>query len=210
MGHVLRCEVAAVGASGASAEELVRDGRRRTRNAGRILCAVYPLFSCDLRFFGVGVDGSALLTHSCEQREGETCSAPAHARGLRSAPSRIATCPAGSELRVGSDHSPNRGGTRRWVVLSLGTSQVRNMERDDVHDVCGCPYAGSSFALSTLRYPFVWRKWVLNGYSSTRVSLWDSLMFGRLAMGFANVRAGYSSTETENTQADGALPDVLR
>ncbi len=31
---------------------------------------------------------------------------------------------------------------------------------------------------------------VLNGYSSTRVSLWDSLMFGRLAMGFANVRAG--------------------
>ena len=39
------------------------------------------------------------------------------------------------------------------------------------------------------RYPFVWRKGVLNGYSSTRVSLWDSLMFGRLAMGFANVRA---------------------
>ena len=34
----------------------------------------------------------------------------------------------------------------------------------------------------TGRYPFVWRKGVLNGYSSTRVSLWDSLMFGRLAM----------------------------
>ena len=33
-------------------------------------------------------------------------------------------------------------------------------------------------------------KGVLNGYSSTRVSLWDALMFGRLAMGFANVRAG--------------------
>ena len=37
---------------------------------------------------------------------------------------------------------------------------------------------------------FVWTKGVLDGYSSTRVSLWDSLMFGRLAMGFANVRAG--------------------
>ena len=43
---------------------------------------------------------------------------------------------------------------------------------------------------STRRYPFVWRKGVLSGYSSTRISLWDSLMFGRLAMGFANVRAG--------------------
>ena len=31
-------------------------------------------------------------------------------------------------------------------------------------------------------------KGVLN--ASTRVSLWDSLMFGRLAMGFANVRTG--------------------
>ena len=30
----------------------------------------------------------------------------------------------------------------------------------------------------------------LNEYSSARVSLWDSLMFGRLAMGFADVRAG--------------------
>ena len=33
-------------------------------------------------------------------------------------------------------------------------------------------------------------KGVLNGYSSTRVPLWDSLVFGRLDMGFANVRAG--------------------
>ena len=49
---------------------------------------------------------------------------------------------------------------------------------------------GPSSALSTRRYPFVWRKGVLNGYSSTRVSLWDSLMLGRLAMGFAHVRAG--------------------
>ena len=38
---------------------------------------------------------------------------------------------------------------------------------------------GPSFALSTLRYPFVWRKVVLNGYSSTY-----------LAMGLANDRAG--------------------
>ena len=33
-------------------------------------------------------------------------------------------------------------------------------------------------------------KGVLNGYSSTGVSPWDSRMFGRLAMGFANVRVG--------------------
>ena len=48
---------------------------------------------------------------------------------------------------------------------------------------------GPSFALTgnTLRYPFVWRKGALNGYSSTRVSLRGSLMFGRLAIGFANV-----------------------
>ena len=38
----------------------------------------------------------------------------------------------------------------------------------------------SSPPLSTLEYPFVWRKGVLNGYSRTRVSLWDSLMFGRV------------------------------
>ena len=41
--------------------------------------------------------------------------------------------------------------------------------------------------LRTLLYG---QKGVLNGCSSTRVSLWDSLMFGRLAIGFANVRAG--------------------
>ena len=45
-----------------------------------------------------------------------------------------------------------------------------------------------------LEYPFVRGKGVLNGYSSTRVSLWDSLMFGRLAMGFANVRASRYGT----------------
>ena len=42
-------------------------------------------------------------------------------------------------------------------------------------------------SLSTLLYG---GKGVLNGHSSTRVSLWGSLMFGRLAMGYANVRAG--------------------
>ena len=31
-----------------------------------------------------------------------------------------------------------------------------------------------------LTYPFVWRKGVLNGYSSTGVSLWDAPMFGRV------------------------------
>ena len=31
-----------------------------------------------------------------------------------------------------------------------------------------------------LEYPFLWGKGVLNGYSSTRVSLWNSLMFGRV------------------------------
>ena len=49
----------------------------------------------------------------------------------------------------------------------------------------------------TLEYPFVWRKGVLNGYSSTRVSLFcmvkwvlkGVLEYARLAMGFANVRA---------------------
>ena len=43
----------------------------------------------------------------------------------------------------------------------------------------------SPFALSTLMYPFVlvpfcMVKTVLNGYLSTRVSLWDSLMFFEL------------------------------
>ena len=51
-------------------------------------------------------------------------------------------------------------------------------------------YGPSSAFNSTLGYPLVWMEGVLDGYSSTRVSLWDSLMFGRLAMGFANVRAG--------------------
>ena len=44
----------------------------------------------------------------------------------------------------------------------------------------GTAAPGPSFALSTLKYPFVWRKGVLNGYSGTGVSLWDSLVFGRV------------------------------
>ena len=36
----------------------------------------------------------------------------------------------------------------------------------------------SDMQVTTLEYPFVRRRGVLNGYSSTRVSLWDSLMFG--------------------------------
>ena len=48
---------------------------------------------------------------------------------------------------------------------------------------------------STRRYPFVWRKGVLNGYSSTRVSLWDSLMFGRVSRWYSLMfgRVRYSS-----------------
>ena len=61
---------------------------------------------------------------------------------------------------------------------------------------------GPSFALSTLRYPFVWGKGVLNGYSSKCVSLWDSLMFGRLAMGFANVRAGTQKTPRSESHSE--------
>ena len=39
---------------------------------------------------------------------------------------------------------------------------------------------GPSSALSALMYPFVGRKGVLSGCSSTRVSLWDSLMSVRV------------------------------
>ena len=61
-------------------------------------------------------------------------------------------------------------------------------------------------------------KGVLNGYSSTGVSPWDSRMFGRLAMGFANVRAsrygirlcsgGYSSTKTPSCGRTNCYDDV--
>ena len=40
--------------------------------------------------------------------------------------------------------------------------------------------SGQSFALGTLRYPFVWMEW-----GTQRV-----LEYARLAMGFANIRAG--------------------
>ena len=88
---------------------------------------------------------------------------------------------------------------RRW---KRGISRVKALNRFRVagraHALSVPMFASTSAvtaaqvrtAISTRRYPFVWRKGVLNGYSSRRVSLWDSLMFGRLAMRFANVRAG--------------------
>ena len=69
---------------------------------------------------------------------------------------------------------------------------------------------GPSFALGTRRYPFVWRKGVLNGYSRTRVSLKDSLMFGRLTMGFANVRAGTRVIMLVLVQATPPAPQYKR
>ena len=44
-------------------------------------------------------------------------------------------------------------------------------------------------------------KWVLE----YRVSLWDSLMFGRLAMGFASVRAGTRVLMLVLVQASAAM-----
>ena len=64
--------------------------------------------------------------------------------------------------------------------------------RDGLHDSLGRPVLRPR--LSTLQNPFVWRRGVLSGYSSTRVSLWDSLLSGRLAMGLATVRASRYGT----------------
>ena len=63
--------------------------------------------------------------------------------------------------------------TSGWLqqLLYYGAFPMLPLDRQD---------HGPSFALSTRRYPFVWVKGVLNGYSSTRVSLWDSLVFGRV------------------------------
>ena len=82
-----------------------------------------------------------------------------------------------------TDIQPNHG------VADEGKSWSRPLDISPMLGKFGGTLAGPSFALSTLRCPFVWMKGVLNGYSSTRVSLLDSLMFGRLAMGFATVRA---------------------
>ena len=57
-------------------------------------------------------------------------------------------------------------------------------------------------ARGTLGYPFVWVKRVLNGYSSTRVSLWDSLMFGRV-LEYTNGPT-LSGTTTMDANAEGA------
>ena len=82
-----------------------------------------------------------------------------------------------------------------------------------VHYAIGINQDGPSSALSTRRYPFVWRKGVLNGYSSTRV-----------AVGFANVRAsrygirscsgGYSSTNAgagagQSTTTTATKPELV-
>ena len=46
--------------------------------------------------------------------------------------------------------------------------------------VTQCGWARPPPTRVPIEYPFVWRKGLLNGYSSTGVSLWDSLMFGRV------------------------------
>ena len=75
---------------------------------------------------------------------------------------------------------------RAWTESEGDMQRGRDMVRSYTHN----NGPSSSPPHSTLEYPFARDKGVLNGYSSTRVSLWASLMFGRLAMGFANVRAG--------------------
>ena len=65
-------------------------------------------------------------------------------------------------------------GTRQ--PASAATSVARVMEPMAVIHTALC-------GRCALKYPFVLEK-------RTRVSLWDSLMFGRLAFGFANVRVG--------------------
>ena len=80
-----------------------------------------------------------------------------------------------------------------WVVGTLPTPRWANISFADIDlevKNLGGFVGPSSPTRVPLEYPFVWRGGVLNGCLSTRVWLWDSLMFGRLAMGFANVRAG--------------------
>ena len=67
------------------------------------------------------------------------------------------------------------GGFCSPCVGQLGTSRSNAI---DIYDVARRRHPGPTCLL----YPFVRGKGVLNGYSSTHVSLWDSLMFGRLAM----------------------------
>ena len=85
-------------------------------------------------------------------------------------------------------YSPTPGSQREQLLG--GRNATHDEGKAGARQLAKLTGPGPSFALGTRRYPFVWRQGVLNGYSSTRVSLWDSLVFGRLAMGFANVRAG--------------------
>ena len=71
----------------------------------------------------------------------------------------------------------------RHILLSAGPARAAR--------------AGPSFPPeSTLEYPFAWRKGGAKRGTRVRASrYWDSLVFGRLAMEFAHVRGGYSSTK---------------
>ena len=67
------------------------------------------------------------------------------------------------------------------MTLAMGAPSVTSKEWE-----AAIPYAAacaSALAPATTSYPlvpFCMGKGVLNGYSSTRISLWDSLMFGRV------------------------------
>ena len=79
-----------------------------------------------------------------------------------------------------------------FFVVFLGKRSIANMAGGRIagsecnrckHGNQGCSGAkGGAVQVrtSTRRYPLVWRKGVLNGYSSTRISLCDSLMLGRV------------------------------
>ena len=89
-------------------------------------------------------------------------------------------------INMSAPHGP-RQRVWRWHDAGTGGGHFTATNGRSIWSQSGL--GGPSSAPSTRRYPFVWLNGVLNGYSSTRVSLWDSQMFGRLAMGFANVRA---------------------
>ena len=81
-----------------------------------------------------------------------------------------------------------------YIVHRLLLTCLGRREQDDRdhltckrYDMAGALMVRFIVPLGTLSFG---EKAVLNGLSSTRVSLWDSLMFGRLAVGFASVRAG--------------------
>ena len=93
-----------------------------------------------------------------------------------------------SQYFADDDSATFVGEVLHWTVTDAGDGSVHFTVMGEGPKFTS--YGPSSPPENTLAYPFVLQKGVLNGYSSTRVSLWDALMFGRLAMGFANVRAG--------------------